>query len=415
MPRGRPGDYDDLMNGVHTSLYTAAFALCVFSAGLLRARRTVRERGIDYFTVFLGIEGVALGLEVLMAHPGSPLKALWLGLRMALSLWLAPCLWLAVREIVEGDRPRWRDIGRGHLAAIGLGMALTLPLMESTHLGLDYSSRPDGGGLFSPRTIHAAMLGCIAVFAVQGPIFLWRCRAFLVANAGAEGRAAPGWLQLPLIVVATTWGVGVLRTFLCAARVAHDLTLIFAITEVGVTVTAIYVLMRRAAGAAPDDEPAAVLVRPAVSVEAASEVALTPAAVAEPPVEAPPAEAKYARSKLPRVIRERVKRKLEHALVVERVYRDSLLSLRSLSGALKENVHYVSQVINQDLNLSFYDLVNRHRVEEAKRLLVEAPEQTVLEIALAVGFNSKSTFSTAFRRNTGTTPSAFRTAGGSGR
>ena len=385
------------MNGFQSSLYTAAFALCVFSAGLLRAKRSAGDRRIDYFTLFLGIEGLALGLEVLMVHEATPLKALWLGLRMAISLWLAPCLWLAVREVVEGDRPRWTDIGRGHLALIGVGMMLTLPLIESTHLGLDYSSRPGGGGLFSPRAIHGAMLGCIAVFAVQGPIFLWRCRRFLVADAGAQGRAAVGWLQLPLIVVATTWALGVLRTVQCAAHAPQGLTLVFAMTEVGVTVAAIYVLMRRAALQGEVDKPASG-VAAAVSVAAVEDVT----------VEELRTEGKYARSKLTPVIRERVKRKLEHAFGEERVYRDSLLSLRSLSGALKENVHYVSQVINQDLNASFYDLVNQHRVEEAKCRLVAAPEETVLEIALAVGFNSKSTFSTAFRRNTGTTPSAFR-------
>lgn len=396
------------MNGLQSSLYTAAFALCVFSAGLLRAKRAAGDRTVDYFTLFLGIEGLALGLEVLMVHEGTPLKALWLGLRMAISLWLAPCLWLAVREIVEGDRPRWTDIGRGHLAVIGLGMALTLPLIESTHLGLDYSS-PEGGSLLPPRAIHAAMLGCIAVFAVQGPVFLWRCRRFLLADAGARGRAAPGWLQLPLIVVATTWGLGVLRTVQCAARAPQELTLIFAITEVGVTVAAIYVLMRHAALQGPAEKSASV----AEVGNTATESAGLPVAIAaeEGAADPAPAGAKYARSKLPPLIRERVKQKLEHALREERVYRDSLLSLRTLSGRLKENVHYVSQVINQDLNASFYDLVNHHRVEEAKRLLVEAREQTVLEIALAVGFNSKSTFSTAFRRNTGTTPSAFRNAG----
>lgn len=388
------------MNGIQSSLYTAAFALCVFSAGLLRAKRPAGARKLDYFTLFLGIEGLALGLEVLMVHEHTPLKALWLGLRMAISLWLAPCLWLAVREIVEGDRPRWTEIGRGHLALIGVGMALTLPLIESTHFGLDYSSPPGRETLLPARAIHAAMLGCIAVFAVQGPIFLWRCRRFLLADAGARGRAAPGWLQLPLIVVATTWGLGVLRTVQCAAHAPQELTLMFAMTEVGVTVAAIYFLMRRVALSTAAEGSG--LERGSVPVAAIA---------AERATEASPAEAKYARSKLTPVIRERVKRKLERALREERVYRDSLLSLRTLSGGLKENVHYVSQVINQDMNASFYDLVNHHRVEEAKRLLIEAREQTVLEIALAVGFNSKSTFSTAFRRNTGMTPSAFRTAG----
>ena len=76
--------------------------------------------------------------------------------------------------------------------------------------------------------------------------------------------------------------------------------------------------------------------------------------------------------------------------------------------ALNENPHYVSQVISQDLRTSFYELVNRHRIAEAKRLLHADPDETVLSIAMNVGFNSKSAFHAAFRRCTGITPSEFR-------
>ena len=68
----------------------------------------------------------------------------------------------------------------------------------------------------------------------------------------------------------------------------------------------------------------------------------------------------------------------------------------------------MSQVISQELNTSFYELVNRYRIEHAKRLLRESPEETVLSIAMNVGFNSKSAFHSAFRRCTGATPSDFR-------
>ena len=70
----------------------------------------------------------------------------------------------------------------------------------------------------------------------------------------------------------------------------------------------------------------------------------------------------------------------------------------------------MSQVISQDLNTSFYELVSGYRIGEAKRLLHAAPQETVLEIAMNVGFNSKSAFHNAFRRCTGLTPSEFRRA-----
>jgi AraC-like DNA-binding protein len=116
----------------------------------------------------------------------------------------------------------------------------------------------------------------------------------------------------------------------------------------------------------------------------------------------------YAKSPLGEALRARIRRKLEGSLVEDAIYKRSDLTLRTLSETLNESPHYVSQVISQDLDTSFYELVNRHRIGEAKRLLREAPDQTVLAIAMDVGFNSKSAFHAAFRRCTGITPTEFR-------
>lgn len=387
------------MNGVQSSLYTAAIALCVFSAGIWRDRKSAVGAPSLYFTLFLGIEALSFTCELLMAHPETPLKSLWLGLRMGSSLFIAPCLWLAVREAVEGVRPRWSELGKNHWIAIVVGVACTLPLIENAHLGHEFVDPNHLTSALHSRIIHGTMLACIGIFAVQIPLLLSRCRKLLLEKCDDQ-QGSTTWLQLPLLIVATTWGLGILRTLQCATHAPKELTLIFALTEVGVTVGAIYVLMRRASRQVfdtPELEPAAIL-----EVE---EPVARPVAI--PVVEAV-VEVKYARSRLTPIIRERIKRKVDKAMKVERVYRDSGLSLRSLSEAMKENVHYVSQVISQDFESSFYDLVNHHRIEEAKQRLLAAREKTVLEIALEVGFNSKSTFNTAFRRNTGMTPTAFR-------
>jgi AraC-like DNA-binding protein len=120
------------------------------------------------------------------------------------------------------------------------------------------------------------------------------------------------------------------------------------------------------------------------------------------------AEARYARSCLDQSTRARIRRKLQEAMNTSHLYRNNRLTLRGLCQQIRENPHYVSQVINQDLGTSFYDLVNVHRVANAQRLLVMAPEKTVIDIALEVGFNSKSTFNAAFRHHTGSTPTVYR-------
>jgi AraC-like DNA-binding protein len=186
---------------------------------------------------------------------------------------------------------------------------------------------------------------------------------------------APRWLHFPLAVVFTAWLLGLLRTLQCISHAPRELDLVFAFAEVGVTVAAIYLVVRHGGNGADATETA---------------------------------PAKYARSKLDPATIARIKGKLERALARPDVYGDSLLNLRSLSRTIGEKAHYVSQVINQDLDATFYELVSRYRIEQAKKLLAHAPEQTVLEIALAVGFNAKSTFNTAFRRYAGMTPTEFR-------
>lgn len=84
-------------------------------------------------------------------------------------------------------------------------------------------------------------------------------------------------------------------------------------------------------------------------------------------------------------------------------------SLPDLAHQLNTSVHTLSQVINEGLHKSFFEMLAEYRVEEAKRLLKEKPNIKVEEIAEQVGYNSKSSFNTAFKKITGKTPSEYRT------
>jgi len=86
------------------------------------------------------------------------------------------------------------------------------------------------------------------------------------------------------------------------------------------------------------------------------------------------------------------------------------LTLNELAEQMQISSRQLSTLINIELGKSFFDLINGYRIEEAKRILKESQDSklTVLEVMYDVGFNSKSSFNTAFKKYTGTTPTAFK-------
>ncbi|WP_417487472.1 helix-turn-helix domain-containing protein [Maricaulis sp.] len=92
-------------------------------------------------------------------------------------------------------------------------------------------------------------------------------------------------------------------------------------------------------------------------------------------------------------------------------YLDPRLNLASLADQLAMTPREVSELLNQSTGMHFFDFVNGYRVRKAQDLLLATPRQSVLEILYAVGFNSKSSFNTAFRKHAGVTPSAYRERG----
>ncbi|CAN0482038.1 unnamed protein product, partial [Hapterophycus canaliculatus] len=120
-----------------------------------------------------------------------------------------------------------------------------------------------------------------------------------------------------------------------------------------------------------------------------------------------PAPKRYAKSALDTPRAARIAAKLRHAMEVDTLYLDPNLSLWALSSHIGVTDNYVSQTLNEEIRLNFFDFVNGYRIEAAKRALTQT-EETILAIAYDVGFNSRSSFYTAFRKVTGQTPSDFR-------
>ncbi|PCJ96551.1 MAG: hypothetical protein COA50_07175 [Flavobacteriaceae bacterium] len=94
----------------------------------------------------------------------------------------------------------------------------------------------------------------------------------------------------------------------------------------------------------------------------------------------------------------------------EKYFIKSTASLSGLAKRINESSHHVSQVINEKMKLSFFELLAVKRVEEAKTILKTdmGRKMTIEVIAEQVGYNSKSAFNTVFKKITSQTPSAYR-------
>lgn len=102
--------------------------------------------------------------------------------------------------------------------------------------------------------------------------------------------------------------------------------------------------------------------------------------------------------------------KVKKFMADQKPYLDPSLSMYELANQIKIPSRQLSMLINHHLNKHFFDFVNEYRINAATELL-KNPEQkklTVLEILYEVGFNSKSSFNTAFKKNTGFTPTDYR-------
>ena len=102
--------------------------------------------------------------------------------------------------------------------------------------------------------------------------------------------------------------------------------------------------------------------------------------------------------------------RLEKAIEDEKVFTENELSLSELSKKINIQPYQLSELISRVYGESFFDFVNRYRIEEIKLRLGDpaSDSYSLLGIAMDCGFNSKSSFNTAFKKFTGLTPSEYR-------
>ena len=118
---------------------------------------------------------------------------------------------------------------------------------------------------------------------------------------------------------------------------------------------------------------------------------------------------KYTKSSLTPSYSKELKEKLIYLLETEKIYKQNNINLDFLSQKLDTTRHNTSQVINENFNVSFFELINTYRIEEALEILKNDTDNSmnIIEVAYAVGFNNKVSFNKSFKKHLEQTPSQY--------
>ncbi|MEO8253048.1 MAG: AraC family transcriptional regulator [Flavobacterium sp.] len=101
---------------------------------------------------------------------------------------------------------------------------------------------------------------------------------------------------------------------------------------------------------------------------------------------------------------------LKKYMVEKEPFLDPALTIQQLANQIEIPVRDLSVLINHKMDQHFFDFVNEYRIQKAMSILKNPSKSdlTILEILYEVGFNSKSSFNTSFKKYTSLTPTAYR-------
>lgn len=120
------------------------------------------------------------------------------------------------------------------------------------------------------------------------------------------------------------------------------------------------------------------------------------------------AERSYATTTLAQVDSAAMLTRLDACMREQALYRDPDLSLAALATAVGLTPHQLSELLNVHAGKGLARYLREWRVADAKRMLVQEPQASVLSVGLNCGFGTQSNFYDAFREVEGTTPGQYR-------
>lgn len=318
-----------------------------------------------------------------------------LSLHWALDVFYGPLIFSYVHHLTRSPDVTHSDRTPWHFAlpvlSVPLAMFLWVPFSRTDFLNVMYSSAP------VPLEIAEASLASVGLismitYLVWSFRVLRRHRQRIQTNYSYAEKIGLAWLRNLLAAMATLlvlyvsltvsgWYIDLFDKLYAVSMVVA----VFGIGFLGIRQPAVFV--RRKEGSAEF--------------------------LPEPVSNSSAQETKYRKSALAESEIASIYAAINELMDAEKTYLQNDLSLPRLADQLGLPSHYVSQAINQGSGSNFFDFVNGRRVAHVADLLTTAAgtrSDNVLRMAMDAGFNSKSAFYTAFRKQTGMSPKQFQKA-----
>ncbi len=376
------------MSGLEAGLLFGSVHSVVLAIVLRRRQRN--RRANQYLAAQLAAMSLLLFDGFLHAHGTYAAHPHLIGLAAWVPWVLGPLVFLYVREMTVPDparrRPAWRHFVP--TAAYVVLLAVTfVPRSASYKLSI---AQHDASWFV--RAMEVVLLVYGISYAFASLVLLRRHRANVQELYSNLRDVSLRWLFGLAVLNAIVW-ISALATFVIRMTGAADAAAASAIVPIGSTIT-VFVIGYFQLGQAEIYAG-----QPAVEV-----------LQREPPPPEPAPEPKgpaYQRARLTDTEAMEVESRIKAAMTDKQLYKRAGLTLTELADEVAATPHEVSQVLSTRLERNFYTFINEHRIEHVKRALATT-DRPVLDLAFEAGFQSKSTFNTAFRKATGTTPSEFR-------
>lgn len=326
-----------------------------------------------------------LFVPILYASQGGGLKSMLLELSNVFMLTLGPMLWFYTRSLTESSFRIWQKELLHFLPVVLFLILFVMSLIEVFDLT-------------KIRIFLTAVIFLLILF------YLWKCFQSLAQHkknieevySDTTNRDL-SWLRFLIVGLLIIWQIGVVSSFVFDTWLQIEIPMYGALyTNISAAIFAIalgfFGLKQKIVFSQSTPSPSSLF-----------EEASTVGDLEEVPT-------KYMKTGLDAQSADHLYQELLQMMKNEEHQLDPDLTLYKLSSYLKISPNQLSQVINSNSKVNFFDFINRYRVQSFIQKMEDEKHanKTFLSLAFESGFNSKSAFNRAFKKVTGETPSAYK-------